>query len=406
MSVQTIDLPGQARANLKAASAVSTRALSRLTYLDTLRAVMCVLVILVHTAVTYGSLGDWTFIDHLAKDEMTSILLTFFVILSQSFFMGLFFFISGYFIPGSIDRKGMAHFWKDRLLRLGLPFLAYTFLLSKLPIYLAHLRGGNMHRSFPEFILQRFWQSADAGPTWFLFALLVFSAGYTLWRLASSRTAKPGAGQAALPVPGKWALLGFAGAIAAGMFAVSQVSPLPQAYRLFGSITLMLSFFPQYILMFAAGILAYRGNWLANLPAKSLKFWAVLSACTAAVLPLIFVLGGAMTGKMDAFWTGLHWQSAAVNLWIALACVSFSMTLILWLRGRSQSQSPLMGAASASTFATYLIHPLVLVPITYALSFWAFHPLAKFALAGALAIAGSFAVGIALRRIPGVKAVL
>ena len=39
-------------------------------------------------------------------------------------------FISGYFTPSSVKRKGSRVFMKDKLKRLGLPFLAYTFVLG------------------------------------------------------------------------------------------------------------------------------------------------------------------------------------------------------------------------------------------------------------------------------------
>lgn len=406
MNTQTLDLPALTGTQPRTVAAQATRTTSRLAYLDTLRAVMCVLVIVFHTAITYGALGDWTFIDHTANDELSSILLTFFVILCQGFFMGLFFFISGYFIPRSIDRKGMAAFWKDRLLRLGLPFLAYTFLLAKVPNYLSMVRNDGLQMPFLEFCRVYFWRTIDAGPTWFLFALLVFSAGYSLWRLATPRWMRSGGAQIKLSVPRTGAILLFALAIAAGMWGVSQFSPTIHAYRLFGSITLMLAWFPQYILMFTAGILASRNDWLANLPAASLKLWVGMTAVLAATLgPLVF-LGGMASGQEDAFWTGLTWQSIALNLWVALYCVSISMVLILWLRDRNQTPSRQMSAITASTFSTYLIHPLVLVPISFALSTVTIYPLAKFGLVAFLAVTGSFAVGIALRRIPGLKAIL
>ncbi len=406
MNTQSIDLTVQTGIQSRAAAVPAVKAASRLAYLDIVRALMCVLVIMVHAAVTYGSLGDWTYIDQTAQDEPTAIVLSFFLILCQCFFMGLFFFISGYFTPKAFDRKGLMVFWKDRLLRLAVPFLAYTLLLSKVPNYLNLLRNHGLQLTFLEYCQRTFWQDADAGPTWFLFALLVFSAAYSLWRLAASRWARPGAHPKLLSVPRTGALLGFAALISAGMFAVSQVSPTPNTYRLFGSISIVWAFFPQYILMFTAGILAYRNGWLEQLPGKSLRFWAILAGILAILLPVFFILGGATSGQLDNFWTGLHWQSIVVNLWIGLACVSISMTLILWSRSRFQTLSAPLTAISTSTFATYLIHPLVLVPITVGLSFWAIHPMAKFGLASALTIAGSFAAGIALRKIPGLKTIL
>jgi glucans biosynthesis protein C len=408
MNTQTIALPAvQAAPQTRAVAVTAAKETSRLVYLDTLRAVLCVLVILVHTAIAYGSkLGDWTFIDHSANNDVTAILFSLFVVLCQTFFMGLFFFISGYFIPRSIDHKGQLQFWKDRLLRLGFPFLAYTLVLSKLPNYLYMLRYGKAHLSFLEYCRVYFWQDADAGPTWFLFALLVFSLGYSLWRLAISHKRGWGGFISDHPAPRTGGLLLFALAIAAGMWGVAQVWPTDQSYRLFGSISLMLAFFPQYLMMFVAGILAYRNNWLADLSGKYRKLWAGLAILLAIAIGPLLARGGGAGGSLDVFWSGIHWQSVAINLWAGLYSVSMSLALILWLRDRQQTQSRLMSVVSASTFSTYLIHPLILVPISFALSYLVFCPLAKFILVGSLAVSLSFALGIGLRRIPGLKAIL
>ena len=46
----------------------------------------------------------------------------------QAFIMGLLFFISGYFTPRSLDRKGLFRFISDRFVRLGLPTLIYMLM--------------------------------------------------------------------------------------------------------------------------------------------------------------------------------------------------------------------------------------------------------------------------------------
>ncbi|HZW02954.1 MAG TPA: acyltransferase family protein, partial [Anaerolineaceae bacterium] len=109
---------------------VLTRSGVRLNYLDTLRVILISLVIALHAAITYGALGDWTYVDP-AQDEITSILLTLVTGTVQAFSMGLYFLISGYFTPRSYDRKGVFSFWKDRLLRLGIPLIVYTFALNR-----------------------------------------------------------------------------------------------------------------------------------------------------------------------------------------------------------------------------------------------------------------------------------
>jgi len=71
------------------------------------------LVVIHHIAIGYGGGGDWG-IKEIPTDGISPILLTLFNILNQSFFMSLFFLLSGFFIPGAYDKKGPITFIKDR----------------------------------------------------------------------------------------------------------------------------------------------------------------------------------------------------------------------------------------------------------------------------------------------------
>ena len=104
---------------------------TRLFFIDNLRILLTILVIMHHTMITYGALGSW-YIRDPNTDEVTSSILTIFAVLDQGFFMALFFFISAYFVPGSYDRKGARKFLKDRLIRLGIPLILYVIILSPL----------------------------------------------------------------------------------------------------------------------------------------------------------------------------------------------------------------------------------------------------------------------------------
>ena len=399
---KTINLQSTpAMEGVRATARAVSRAGARLVYVDHLRVILIALVVMVHAAVTYGSVGDWTFMEE-SSDEVTQLLLTLFVINCQSFFMGLFFFVAGYFIPGSVDRKGLATFWKDRLLHLAVPFLMFSLFLAKISIYLDEIRHEGMTLSFWEFSRQYFWQTLDAGPLWFVFALLVFSAGYSLWRLVSRR-GHNAHDAPTVPAPGHLALLGFALAMGVMMFATSQVSPIGSMDRLFGFISMQWAFFPQYILMFVAGIVAYRSDWLARMSPALLRVWRWLALAMLVVLPLIMGLGG---DQLDVFLTGLRWQALVLNLWVGLACVSYSLTLTLWLRERHNRPGTLQAGLGAGAFTVYIIHSPVLVSVTYALSFVTLHPLVKFGLASVLAVRASFALASVLRKLPALKAIL
>ncbi len=114
----------------------------RLLFIDNLRILLIVLVILVHLAITYGApVGSWYY--HEGQAGMTeSIFYVFFLAVNQSFFMGFFFLISGYFTPGSYERKGSWHFFKDRLLRLGIPLVFYIIFIDPLIEYALALSKG------------------------------------------------------------------------------------------------------------------------------------------------------------------------------------------------------------------------------------------------------------------------
>ena len=124
-----------------------------------------------------------------------------------------------------------------------------------------------------------------------------------------------------------------------------------------------------------------------------LRSWKWIAAGCTAALPGLFVSGGAAEGKFEAFISGIGWQSLALNLWIGLTCVSFSLVMILGLRARQAQPGKFSREISASAFATYLIHPVVLIAITSSLSELGIAPPFKFLAVSALAVTASFAAG-------------
>src|SRR5688572_28446917 len=91
---------------------------TRLYFLEHLRVALTMLVIVHHLAITYSVVAPWYYIEP-PNDETVSFLLGLLVLFNQAFFMGLFFLISGYFTPGSYERKGARAFLWDRVVRLG-----------------------------------------------------------------------------------------------------------------------------------------------------------------------------------------------------------------------------------------------------------------------------------------------
>ena len=80
----------------------------RLFHIDNLRVLLTILVVLHHLAIAYGGPGDFPYVEEGEMGTVSSILVTLFLAINQSFFMGFFFMVSSYFTPGSLDRKGAA----------------------------------------------------------------------------------------------------------------------------------------------------------------------------------------------------------------------------------------------------------------------------------------------------------
>src|ERR1700753_3825241 len=113
----------------------ATTGTSRLLFIDNIRWVMIMLVLSMHAAVTYSGHGSW-YVKETARlglpQELTFVTYQVFL---QSFFMGFLFFFAGYFVPGAVDKKGVARFLRDRAYRLGLPSLLYIFVIQPVTCY-------------------------------------------------------------------------------------------------------------------------------------------------------------------------------------------------------------------------------------------------------------------------------
>ena len=106
---------------------------------------------------------------------------------NDTFFMSLMFFVSGLFVWSSIQRKGNASFVRDRIRRLGIPFLFAAIVIAPLAYYPSYLLTTGAH-SMSGYIHD--WLSFGdwpTGPAWFIWLLLAFDlAGAALYAVAPS----------------------------------------------------------------------------------------------------------------------------------------------------------------------------------------------------------------------------
>jgi glucan biosynthesis protein C len=362
------------------------------------------MLILGHMAITYGaSIGQWYYSEGEAG-PVFSIVATILLGIGAAFLLQLFFMISGYFTPRPYDRKGAGPFLLDRLKRLGIPLLIYAVVINPLVIYWAEV-----HRGFEGSL----WQyasshasnltNASVGPLWFLEALLIYSLVYALIRLLLK---KPPAQRdlSAAPLPGNLSIALFALGVGLATFVVRIWTPFGWQWE---PPHQELAHWPQYIAYFAVGVVAYRRNWFQRFPTAQARLWRWIALALVPGLPALAVAAGALSGELDTRAAGgFNWLSLAYSLWEGFIGVALVVTVLVWARNRLNRQGRLLRAMSEASYAVYVLHPLLIVPLALALSGIRLDPALKFLLVAPLAVVLCFLVAHLIRKLPLVKNVL
>lgn len=383
-------------------SAVSTprpTASQREFYIDRLRSVMTALVLLHHTAITYGASGGWFWREREPSGAPSSLLLTMFCATNQAYFMGFFFLLAGYFTPASLERKGYGRFLADRFLRLGVPLLAFILILGPLTAGIVNAVTGDGFWPCIRYLWQH--QRIINGPLWFAQALLIFSLAYCAWRAAFG-AALGDALRSPRGVPSyRWWLLGALGT-AAGALAIRQVVPVGE--NVFG---LQLGYFAGYIFLFAVGIAAWRYDWLRQLQWKNARPWIITLVFAWPCLPLSIALVRMLHGVGKAnFSGGLSWTAIVYALWEPFVAWGLMAAWLLVFRERMNWPSAFWNWLDRRAYAVYIIHPPVLVSISLLLHPWIAPALAKFAVTGALSCVATWLIADPLVRLPGVRRIM
>lgn len=363
----------------------------RLAYIDNLRAMIIMIVVMVHTAVTYSGFGDWYYIENKVHDVGSIIFFGSFQVIMQSFDMSFLFMLAGYFVPLSYDIKGAARFIKDRLYRLGIPLLLYMLILHQLSVKLA----------YPQVDIIDFYISSiknlgifsGSGPLWFVLVLLIFTAIYTLLRIIIKKeiSFKPAKINAIN-------ILLLTLIISIPAFLIRIVMPIGSAYM-----NLQFPFFSAYIIMFIIGIISKRIELFDNIDYKTGAKWLIFIftigyACFGSVM----IFGGAVNGG-EQHTGGLTWQSFAFTLWESFSCVTISIGLIGIFRTCFNRQNRFQKFLSDNCFGVYVFHTPILISISVSLKWLVIHPIIKFIFVCVCAIIASYLFTFIVRRFHWMK---
>jgi hypothetical protein len=338
----------------------------RLFYLDALKVFLMLLVIMQHTGEEFGDANGASCINlYACKDVYANLgsmtkseavqncsimdgryifprFHVWFRALNETYFMELFFFVSGIFTPSSFDRKGLQSFLTDKFKRLGIPAVVWYFLLGPFFMFLT----GRIVFGLPF----RYGGSGTwlcMGAPWFIAWLLTFNVVYAFVNGAPVKIDLPNIGILLLT----GSLMGVV-ILATGDKAVFNTpNGIPEII--------------PCALAFSCGILAKRSGWLEQLelmPDQSLWLLRALVVLYAGAFALYMSLLQKSVIDDIKFDSSDGYQ---LVIFQGMMLLVIPIVLVDFFRRFLNGGGRLMTIMSDATFLVYIIHPYVVTPVTW-----------------------------------------
>ncbi len=383
----------------------------RLVFFDNLRYLMVLLVLIFHSAASYGTMvAFWPF--HEANStEFLDILM----ILFETFMMPILFFIAGYFALSSIQKASGWRFLKGKIVRLGIPWFALTVFVLPVLDYIhyysqASTSGAVIHSLATHWLLsmktigslyvgamdmshyftmtEQFYQRY----LWFLSLLLLFSVVLLLLYKARNKWAgSPSRKVEEIKASNKsiYGTLLFVGILTVILYIPMYIFLSPDLgwFSLGNIIQFQPTKLVFYVSYFGLGVYAFSRKWFTNgtdfgHPWVWFIIWFLLAAGNLLVGRSIIRLGEHSLGLQLAF--GIIyplWTLSALGLFTAFAARR-------WNRPRLFDQ-----ALASHSYNMYLVHYVFPMTLPLLLSFWSTGPiLVKFGIVAIATILLSYAI--------------
>ncbi len=372
--------------------------MKRLYYLDNLRIFLSILVVLHHVGIAYGTMGSWCYITGDTMKGTVQIFLSALFGIEAIFSMSLFFFISAYFTPQSLERKGAKQFLKGQFIRLGIPLLIVMLLLAPGLLFAIEKYNDTTDLSMISYIWIQITQFPHTSHAWFVLVLIVFECIYVGYRLLVKESLSA---RISDKLPSHFYILIFVIICGLISFTVRQFYPIGKNF-----IGLQFGNFTLYIFMYALGILVRRKNWLEPLALKITKSWFYIALLLTPLFGFTMSLVLKNPSLINRFVGGLYWEGFVFAFGETIICIGYCAFLLVVFKKLADSSSSLLTKMAENRYAVYITHSIVVVGVTMLLEFSVGTPFLKFCLACIISIAGSFLLGYFLRLIPSVKRIL
>jgi hypothetical protein len=374
--------------------------LTRLAFLDNLRYLMVVLVVVYHSFGAYATVAPhW--VVHDTSSSAADVIRELFDV----FMMPLLFFVAGYFALASLEKKGTWGFLKDKVRRLLVPWALAVLIFLPLVVYDQPINPVRPFWKYWAWYLSsfeahlRFTQASQGLTTqaiyWFislLFAFfLLFALGFALTRRWGSGGLLPADSKATSGKSVLVALAVFGLLTSAGYFILLLLFPDSSWFTLYMFLEFQVTRLVPYAGYFAFGVYARSRGWFVDgKPLGSLALWGTISAMLAVAFLVVGQPVFANTAGTANLSVGFLLVFAFIRsfLILSLLVVLVSFGARYWNRS-----SRLDRQLSATSYDIYLTHYWFVVAIQAALLNWAGGPaLTKVATVFVAGLALSFAI--------------
>jgi surface polysaccharide O-acyltransferase-like enzyme len=377
------------------------KAKSRNLALDRTRTFLTLVVLVHHAVIPYTYFGhtdpkSWAGFDAV-------------VLATDSFFMAMFFFLSGLFVWPGLGHKAPAIFLRDRLLRLGLPFAIAAFTVIPIAYYAISLR---LH---PDIGFSEFWWKMisvgpwPSGPIWFVWVLLAFDlTASLLYRISPTL----------LDRINRLSLRGYDRPADFYLFLLAVTAVVYIPARVYFGAGRWFDFGPfdiqaSRVLLYAAYFFIGAGIGAANFDRGLLSADGRLAKSSwgwiAATLVPYCLLWGLIAIKREILGNPVFlpdWYEASYGLFFVAFSAAILFAILGYFLRFKQSGWSMLDPMQADAYGIFLVH----YPIVLWLQYWLFDfdlpAIVKAVVAFALTVALSWAATAALRRIPGATRVL
>lgn len=369
--------------------------------LDRARTFLTLVVLLHHAVIPYTYFGH--------TDPTSWIGFDIIVLATDSFFMAMFFFLSGLFTWPGIARKAPSVFLRDRLLRLGLPFVIAALTVIPLAYYAIALRQE------PELTFAAFWWKTvtlgpwPSGPVWFVWVLLAFDLIASLLYRVSAHMVDP---------VNRVSLRGFEQPAAFWrlLAVVSFVAYVPalvyygvNEWFEFGPFSVQASRVLLYFAYFFIGASVGAANLdhgilgaEGQLP-NSRWHWAVVTLVPYCLMWGMIYIKREILGNPDPL---PPWYDVFYGTFFVLFSASIMLAILAFFLHSKAPGPNLLDRMQADAYGMFLVHYPIALWIQYALYDYGLPAIVKAAVGFVLTVILSWGVTAGLRKIPGASHVL